>query len=71
MLLIGIAFVIAAPIAWFVMNNWLQNFAYKINIGVNVFVVAILCSFIIAACTIAYEAIKAAVANPVAALRSE
>ena len=70
-LLIAIAFLIAAPIAYYVMNNWLQSFAYQINIGANIFVVAILSSFVIAACTIAYQAIKAAIANPVKSLRTE
>jgi putative ABC transport system permease protein len=70
-LLIAVAFFIAAPIAYYVMNNWLQSFAYQINIGANIFVIAILTSFVIAACTIAYEAIKAAIANPVKTLRTE
>ncbi|MEX6686522.1 ABC transporter permease [Danxiaibacter flavus] len=69
--LIAIAFLIAAPIAYYVMSNWLQGFAYHINIGAEIFVIAILSSIVIAACTIAYQAIKAAVANPVMALRSE
>lgn len=69
--LIAIAFLIAAPIAYYVMSNWLQGFAYHINIGTEIFVIAILSSIVIAACTIAYQAIKAAVANPVMALRSE
>jgi len=70
-LLIGIAFLIAAPVAYYVMNHWLQSFAYQVNISANIFVIAILSSVFIAACTIAYEAIKAATANPVTALRSE
>jgi len=53
------------------MNNWLQSFAYQISIGANIFVVAILTSFVIAAITIAYQALKAAVANPVKSLRTE
>ena len=70
-LLIGIAFLVAAPIAYYVMNNWLQSFAYQVNIGASIFVIAILSSALIAACTIAYEAIKAATANPVKSLRTE
>jgi putative ABC transport system permease protein len=70
-LLIAIAFVIAAPIAYFIMHNWLQGFAYQVNIGANIFVIAILSSFIIAACTIAYQAIKAGIVNPVKSLRTE
>ena len=70
-LLIAVAFVIAAPVAYYVMDNWLQSFAYQINIGANIFIIAIVSSFVIAACTIAYQAIKAAVANPVKSLRTE
>lgn len=69
--LIAVAFLIAAPIAYYVMNNWLQSFAYQISIGANIFVIAILSSFVIAACTIAYQALKAALANPVKSLRTE
>lgn len=69
--LILIAFCIAVPLAWYVMNNWLQNFAYHINIGAGVFLAAIAASFIIAGLTIASQTIKAALANPVTALRSE
>jgi putative ABC transport system permease protein len=69
--LIVIAFCIAGPIAYYMMNNWLQNFAYHISIGTGVFLVAIAASFIIAGLTIATQTIKAALANPVKALRSE
>ena len=69
--LILIAFLIAAPVAYYAMNTWLQNFAYHINISAGIFVVAILVSFVIAAVTIASQTIKAALANPVKALRSE
>ncbi len=69
--LIAVAFLIAAPIAWYVMHNWLQNFAYQINIGAGIFLIAIGASFTIAAFTIAYQAIKAAIANPVKSLRTE
>lgn len=69
--LILIAFVIAAPVGWYMMNSWLENFAYHVNIGAGIFLVAIAASFIIAALTIASQTIKAALANPVKALRSE
>ena len=69
--LILVAFLIAAPVAYYAMNNWLQNFAYHITIGLGIFLVAILVSFLIAAITIASQTIKAALANPVNALRSE
>jgi putative ABC transport system permease protein len=70
-LLITIAFVIAAPIGYLSMHNWLQNYAYHINIGAGIFLIAIAASFIIAAITIAFQAIKAALVNPVKILRSE
>lgn len=69
--LIIIAFLVAAPLAWYVMHNWLQNFAYHIQIGVGIFVAALIASFVIAALTIASQTIKAAMANPVKALTSE
>ncbi|MDP4284460.1 MAG: ABC transporter permease [Bacteroidota bacterium] len=70
-ILIAIAFLIAAPLAYYIMYNWLQSFAYQINIGANIFVIAILSSFIIAAFTIGYQAIKAGIVNPINSLRSE
>lgn len=70
-ILITVAFVIAAPVAYYMMHNWLQSFAYQITIGANIFIIAILSSFIIAAFTIAYQVIKAAVGNPVKSLRTE
>jgi ABC-type antimicrobial peptide transport system permease subunit len=69
--LIIIAFLIAAPLSWYAMNNWLQNFAYHIQISAGIFVTAMLASIVIAALTIASQTIKAAMANPVKALRSE
>jgi putative ABC transport system permease protein len=69
--LVVIAFVIAAPIAWYTMNNWLQDFAYKIDISLGVFVFAGSISIFIALLTVSYQAIKAAVANPVESLRTE
>jgi putative ABC transport system permease protein len=70
-LLIGIAFIIAVPVAWYFMNSWLQNFVYRINIGVGVFVLAIFSSLVIAWLTVGYRALKAALANPVTSLRTE
>lgn len=69
--LILIAFVIAAPVAYYGMSKWLQNFAYHIDIRAGIFVIAIMASFIIAALTVASQTIRAALANPVKALRSE
>ncbi|WP_026309717.1 ABC transporter permease [Niabella aurantiaca] len=70
-LLIGIAFLIASPIAYYIMHRWLQNFAYRVDVGVGIFVSTILLAETIAWCTVGYQAIKAAVANPVKALRME
>ncbi len=70
-LLILVAFFIAAPVAYYVMHSWLQSFAYQVSIGSGIFIIAIMISFTIAACTIAYQAIKAGVTNPVRSLRSE
>ncbi|MDR6943210.1 ABC transporter permease [Mucilaginibacter pocheonensis] len=69
--LIGIAFLVAAPLGYYIMHSWLQNFAYHINIGPGIFIIAISASFIIAAITIAYQAIRAAMENPVKSLRNE
>jgi hypothetical protein len=69
--LIGIAFLIAVPLAWYSMNHWLQDFAYKIAISWWIFALAAAVSLIITFITISYQAVKAAVANPVTSLRSE
>ncbi|MEO6327899.1 MAG: ABC transporter permease, partial [Ginsengibacter sp.] len=69
--LVVIAFVIASPVAWFVMHSWLQNFAYRINISWWIFFAAGLLSVLIALATISLQAIKAAMANPIKSLRTE
>ena len=69
--LIMLAAVIASPLAWLLMNKWLQNFAYRININWTVFAVSIILMAIITMLTISFKAIKAAIANPVKSLRSE
>lgn len=70
-LLVLIAFIIAAPVCWWAMSGWLNDFAYRISIQVWVFAVAGLLAGTIALATICLQAIKAATANPVGALRSE
>jgi putative ABC transport system permease protein len=69
--LVCIAVVIAIPVAWFVMNKWLQDFAYRINIEWWMFALAGLLALIIALLTISFQSIKAAIANPVKSLRTE
>ncbi|GAA4311212.1 ABC transporter permease [Mucilaginibacter gynuensis] len=66
-----IAIVIASPAAWYFMNKWLQDFAYRINIQWWVFVVAGGLTLVIAFITVSLQSIKAAIANPVKSLRSE
>ena len=70
-LLIGIAFLIAAPLGYFLMHHWLSGFYYHAEIGWFVFVLAMVLSVAIAWLTVGYKAIKAAVANPVKSLRTE
>lgn len=69
--LVFIAILIASPLAWFAAQSWLQNFAYRINIGWWIFVAAAIVATIIALGTVSYHAIKAAMANPVESLRTE
>jgi len=69
--LVLIAVVIASPITWFVMNKWLQDFAYRTNISWTVFVITALLAGGIALFTISFQSIKAALANPVKSLRTE
>jgi len=69
--LVIISFIIATPVAWFVMHSWLQDFAYRISISWWIFGVAGIMAFVIALSTLSFQAIKAALANPVKSLRSE
>jgi len=70
-LLIGIAFLIATPVGYYLMRGWLEGFAYRIHPGVGLFLLAMMVSVAIAWGTVGYRAFKAAVANPAKALRSE
>jgi putative ABC transport system permease protein len=69
--LVLIAFVIAFPVAWWMMNKWLLSFAYRIDISLWVFALAGSLTLAIALITVSFQAIKAAVANPVKSLRTE
>jgi putative ABC transport system permease protein len=71
LLLVIISFVIAAPVSWLIMHNWLQDFAYRIDISWWVFGIAGLLALAIALSTISYQAIRAALTNPVKSLKTE
>ena len=69
--LVLIAFLIASPVAYYAMTKWLQIFAYRINIGVMVFVVAGICSLLVALLSVGYQSIKAGMVNPIKSIRYE
>jgi putative ABC transport system permease protein len=69
--LVLIAIVIACPLAYYIMHQWLQDFAYRITIEWWVFALAGLLAVVIALATISYQALRAAMTNPVTSLRSE
>jgi putative ABC transport system permease protein len=71
LLLVLLASIIAFPIAWWAMNNWLDDFPYRITISIGVFLIATLAALAIAFITVSFQAIKAALANPVKSLRAE
>jgi len=71
MLLVLIASALAIPLAWWAMNKWLQDFAFRINIGWWIFVAAGIIALLIALVTVSSQAVKAALANPVKSLRTE
>ncbi|MFQ5752756.1 MAG: ABC transporter permease, partial [bacterium] len=66
-----LANILAWPVAYYLMNNWLQNFAYRINIGGTIFIFSAILALAIAVLTVSFQAFKAAVANPVDALKYE
>jgi len=69
--LVGISILIATPIAWWVMNKWLQSFSYRVVISWWMFALAGAIAILIALITVSFQSIKAAIANPVNSLRSE
>jgi putative ABC transport system permease protein len=69
--LILIAFLLAAPLGWYVMDNWLQGFAYRVNLGASVFFAAGITALLISWITVSYQSIKAAIMNPIKSLKSE
>jgi putative ABC transport system permease protein len=68
---VGVALLIASPLAWFFMNKWLDNFAYRITIGPGIFIVSALTAFLIVTLTVGSQAIKAAQSNPIETLKAE
>jgi putative ABC transport system permease protein len=70
-ILILISFLLAAPVAYYMMDDWLTSFVFRININAKVFVIAVFVSIMIAWITVGYKSIKAALANPVKSLRTE
>jgi putative ABC transport system permease protein len=69
--MVVIANIIALPLAWYLMNNWLSNFPYRVTISWWMFAIALSTGVVIAFCTIAIKTVKAAYTNPVEVLRSE
>lgn len=71
MQLVLIALLIAVPVSWYLMNQWLQDFAYRIDVEWWMFVIAGFMSMIIALFTISFQSVKAALNNPIKSLRTE
>jgi putative ABC transport system permease protein len=71
LILIGIAIVIAVPLAWFAGNKWLQDFAFRIPVNLWVFIGTAVVTILIALVTISFHSVKSALVNPVKSLRAE
>ena len=69
--LVIIGFLIAVPVSWYIMNQWLENFAYRVEIGAGIFLVSGMVALLIALATVSWQSVKAALANPVNSLRNE
>lgn len=69
--LVIIAILIASPLAWYAMNNWLDNFAYRIDVGLGIFILAAFIALLIAFLTVSFQSMRAALTNPMKSLRSE
>jgi ABC-type antimicrobial peptide transport system permease subunit len=69
--LILAAAIIAIPVGWWLMNNWLQEFKFQVPITADTFILAIACTIVISLCTVSYQVFKSALTNPVKSLRSE
>ncbi|MBL0883175.1 MAG: FtsX-like permease family protein, partial [Chitinophagaceae bacterium] len=71
LLLVSISFVVAIPIAWWAMNDWLTNFSYRINIGLGLFIITGIITLLICMITVSLNAFATATANPIKSLRTE
>jgi putative ABC transport system permease protein len=71
LVLIVIATLVAFPFAWWAMNKWLEDFEYRVAVGWWIFAISGLLAILVALCTISFQAIKAALSNPVKSLRTE
>ena len=69
--LVFVGFLIAVPVAWYTMDQWLENFAYRVDIGAGIFMLSGVVAMLIALLTVGWQAVKAASANPVNSLRNE
>jgi putative ABC transport system permease protein len=69
--LVFVAALVAFPVAWWALSDWLEDFTYRINIPLWVFVVAALLALVVALLTVSFHAIRAALSNPVKSLRTE
>jgi putative ABC transport system permease protein len=69
--LVLVSAIFAVPVGWWAMTKWLQDFAFRVEIGWWIFLVAIGVAVLIALCTVSFQAIKAAISNPVKSLRTE
>ncbi|MBP6812765.1 MAG: ABC transporter permease, partial [Saprospiraceae bacterium] len=69
--LLILAFLLAAPLAWWAMNQWLEEYAYHISLGAGIFGLSLLLTFGVAVLTVGFQSVRAALANPVESLRSE
>jgi putative ABC transport system permease protein len=69
--LVGLSFFIAVPLAWYVMSGWLRHYSYRVTISAWVFVVTVVLAVMITLATVSWQAIRAAMANPVRSLRTE
>jgi putative ABC transport system permease protein len=71
LLLVSISILIAFPVSYYFMNNWLKNYVYRTKIGLVLFIIAAILTVLITFITISYKAYKAAIMNPASALKTE